>query len=493
MVLVNSNSNSSSVEPDAPVTEQDCDVGIEHGMGQQTRSVDEDNTAGDWGECTFVGCEEGYIKNTQNRSCDIPSTGNYANAQGAEQACEGLPQYATWAANGGPVSSANACAFTCAEGSMENGPARTCDLPTKGYYVNAQGGEQACTNLPAHSTWADSTEPVASDSCPFDCGSGYIKIKDGQSRACNFPSKGHYVDVNWVERACTNAPAHSTWAANVSPLASDNCPFTCAEGSVKNGPARTCDLPTKGNYFNTQGTGQTCTNLPAHSTWADSTEPVASDSCPFHCSSGYVKDGQSRACNLPSKGHYADANGVEKGCTGGPPQHAEWLENTRPLDTDDCLSACRAGYWKDGANCVITPEGEWSAAKSNTKQSCNPLPVNAVYTHQGETSVNCRTACAPAHQKNSRGACVALQSRSCATYISYGTATGTQNYNALTEAWDGACNISRCDVDYYKPTSTNDCEVVGAGYYSVGTGTSSLERVQCNSGNSGAVTNGPIY
>ena len=166
------------------------------------------------------------------------------------------------------------------------------------------------------------------------CINGYVK----DSGSCRAPSANKYADSSGVERNCNTTPviAHVLkLGGQAVPVSDDNsCPFTCVAGSIKNPQGnRTCDL---------------CTGLPDHANWATPTQPVSSaSSCPWECEAGSKKDLNNPVCNLPSKGNYFNAQGSEQSCTGSLPAHAsDWADPTGPVASETgCPFTCNSGYY----------------------------------------------------------------------------------------------------------------------------------------------------
>ena len=93
----------------------------------------------------------------------------------------------------------------------------------------------------------------------------------------------------------------------------DTCPFACEAGFVKNKKGRSCTLPSLGHYADSDGVEKPCTTFPHRTTTWEATpqKGVAGDSCPFTCEEGYAKIDESngaRACMIPPLGTYADSD-----------------------------------------------------------------------------------------------------------------------------------------------------------------------------------------
>ena len=200
--------------------------------------------------------------------------------------------------------------------------------------------ETACSSqelIALHATKGTKTyDSNANDyaSCVMSaCINGYVK----DSGSCRAPSANKYADSSGVERNCNTTPVIDRilkLGGQAVPVSDDNsCPFTCVAGSIKNPQGnRTCDL---------------CTGLPDHANWATPTQPVSSAiSCPWECEAGSKKDLNNPVCNLPSKGNYFDTQGSEQSCTGLPAHASGWADPTGPVaSATGCPFTCISGYY----------------------------------------------------------------------------------------------------------------------------------------------------
>ena len=369
---------------DAQGAEQPCTGNIENGnLGGQAVSVT-DATA-----CPFT-CTSGYVKDGTLRTCNLPSQGKYADADGVEQPCQGGNiTNGTLGGQAVSVTDATACPFTCKSGYVKDGTLRACNLPPKGKYADTQGVAQDCTAISgaqnSFDDWEQSTTPVASaTACPFTCESGYVK----SGRACNFPSKGKYVNAKGKEKPCSPID-DSAWSANTGPLNSDACPFTCTGGKTKGSSSRTCDDPSLGFWYNS-GTKTACNPISHRKAWLPSQTALTTDACDFTCKAGYkkVNSGGTRACQVPAPGKYIKTNGTEGNCTPITNKLA-WVEG--PADSATaCDFTCTAGYEKHERKCRTPLPGHY--ADNGTAEDCTPI-ANSIWA-TNTAPVTTKTACA---------------------------------------------------------------------------------------------------
>ena len=278
--------------------------------------------------CPFS-CSAGFVKS--GRACNTPDTGKYADNVGVEQSCDG-PTGATggfkeFLPNTGAVSTAAGCGFSCKSGFVKNTANRTCNIPDIGKYADSSGDEQGCNN-PTGATGgfkeflANTAAVATATGCSFSCNVGFVK-KTADSM-CEIPDQGKYAD-NGVEKDCSpitgDTDGFNEFAVNtVAVSIATGCGFSCNAGYMKDSSARECNYPTPGTYVNNQGAESSCTDItrmPSFGSWV-SGAATADDACPFSCSAGFVKSG--RACNIPDTGNYADGAGAMQRCstpTGG--------------------------------------------------------------------------------------------------------------------------------------------------------------------------------
>ena len=206
------------------------------------------------------------------------------------------------------------CPFTCDAGYKQVG--RACNKPDKGKYVRSNKREVACSTI-TNGQFAPNTAGLTSDTCPFTCNAGYKQV----GRACNKPDPGHYVKSNGQETTCSTI-TNGQFTPNPAGLDSDTCPFDCKMGYVKNLNSRSCRIPTPGKYVDTDGSEKDCVNdgylaLPNGANWvAPAGGRTKALSCEFTCSANTIKvnTSMSRSCASPGGGEYVDAQGDQQSC-----------------------------------------------------------------------------------------------------------------------------------------------------------------------------------
>ena len=225
--------------------------------------------------CNFS-CKSNHVKSVSNYTCTQGKTCDIINGDGFKQ------------------TSSDPCQVVdCNAGYVKNTTDRTCDIPDQGKYADSKGAEATCTpigGVNGVSQFTKSTVGVTSaTSCPFSCNTGYVKI----GRKCNFPSSGNYVTAGNTESPCTaittEGTAVATWIVGAASTAT-TCPFSCTAGYVKDTSAGGCKYPTQGTYVDSLGDEVSCIDLsgtPNFGAWVSGAATDA-DSCPFSCSTGYV-------------------------------------------------------------------------------------------------------------------------------------------------------------------------------------------------------------
>ncbi len=382
--------------------------------------------------CGFS-CKSGFVKNTVNRTCNIPDLGKYADSSGDEQSCNnptgatgGFKEFLT---NTAAVATATGCGFSCNVGFVKKSVGRTCNIPDQGKYADNEV-EKDCSPITGDTggfnKFTVNTGAVSTATgCGFSCNTGFMKT----GRTCNFPSLGKYVNNQGIEASCNSnsitiqGTAVATWIAGAS--ATDaTCPFSCSTGFVKSG--RACNIPRKGHYAD-NGVETDCSPITGggFDDFAVNTGAVsAADGCGFACNAGFVKISADRTCDIPDTGKYAD-NGVAKDCSpitediGG---FDAFAVNTGAVSAaDGCDFSCNAGFLKTGRACNFPSTGNYVNA-GNTEASCDS--INSITTE--------------------------------------GTATATWIAGAAATA--ATCPFS-CSAGYAKDTSAGECKYPTQGTY----------------------------
>ncbi len=314
-------------------------------------------------------CTGGFVKNTQAETCDIPSTGHYANAAGVEKPCsdvEGDGVFSTFLANTGAVIAADGCGFSCNTGFVKSTSAFTCSIPTKGQYAD-NGVEKSCSPITGDGGGfddfvANTGAVTAADGCGFSCNAGFVK--DSSDRECNYPSTGSFVNAQGNEASCNpitlEGTAIATWQEGAAST-DTACPFSCSSGYVKNSLGRECKYPSTGSFVNAQGNEASCNSITlegtAIATWQEGAASTDT-ACPFSCTAGYVADSSGRECKYPSTGSFVNAQGTESPCTDitSITGFGSW-ESGAATDQDSCPFSCSASYAVSGRTCnKLIPE-----------------------------------------------------------------------------------------------------------------------------------------
>ncbi len=318
--------------------------------------------------CTVETCDAGYDNDVDTAQCQQTASGFYSPANDkARTACPTPPHSSATTTT--ELSSADGC-YTCDGGYLKNTASSTCDVPSKGTYVNASGTEVSCNPITtlqggATATWIRGAAATA-DACPFSCSPGFVKT----GRACNIPGLGKYADSSGDEQSCNNPTGgFNTFLLNTGAVDSaTDCGFSCNAGFVKKTVGRTCATPDTGKYADSSGNEQSCDNPTGAASGFDvflqNTGAVDSaDGCDFSCNAGFVKDSSARECNYPTKGKYVNAGNTESPCTAITTEGtavATWIVGAASTDTA-CPFSCTAGYVKDtsAGGCKYPTQGTY--------------------------------------------------------------------------------------------------------------------------------------
>ena len=293
-----------------------------------------------------------------------------------------------------------------------------------------------------------------SDGFCVPVGNGYYSVDSGAS------------SVNRVQCNNTNGGTITNGQFTGSGGAGDSCPFSCHLGYHKDGNAYACVINIDSCDID-DGGGEKLWDPRINSGDGE----WGSDCFVVSCDADFYKQGN--GCVAVAEGEYSVAGSLNKRNCTGKPAHSKYTSDGGGL-ASGCSWACDGGYWKNSStNCRLTPRGFYSGEKDNDKRQCSPVPSKPalnVYTQKGEQTAECTHV---------------LGSRSCT--VANGVVLGTQTWNIASGVWDGICTIDSCHADFYK--NGDRCVAVGNGYYSVASGSDSLNRVDCG-GKSGSITNG---
>ena len=332
-------------------------------------------------------------------------------------------------------------------------------------------------------------KPLASSTC--------VDVDAGQVSAAG----------DLAQRACTGT--------TVSNSNKDAC-VACTGGEAPNNDHTACEVPvniTDCSADVTDGSGSRSNGGPCEITGCDAGfyEQDSSSGC-VQVSNSYISEAGSLAqteCTGRNKPN--TAKDTCENCSLN--QHTEdnisCVSNTRSCDSKDgqgeqswntdtdgwnpCEpTSCETDFWEVNKACVAVGNGYYSVDTGNdslTREPCSNGGANVSYTSSGGGADSCTYACVSSFRKDKSNHCVAIQNRDCATRVPHGVASGTQTYNPISEEWEGTCTFTSCKEDYYRDVATNNCELVGNGYYSSSTGANSLKKLACGD-LGGSISNG---
>ena len=363
--------------------EQACTKPI--GLESEWLPTPEEGLAED--KCPFACSQSAVKKEGETPACNPPE-GKYIDTEGEVRPCgEASGTLITDSASIGgqpqQVSNPNQCPFTCTAGTTKNTVSKTCDLPDSGVWYNS-GTKTSCTAISHQSGWIPSPTQLTSDTCDFNCQTGYKKV----GRACNPPTPGTYFQANGREAPCSpQKPQHSSWVTGPASTATE-CDFICTVGYVKDKGASTCSPPSGGQWAD-GGIAKPCTPI-QHSVWTSSTGAVSSAAtCPFSCKSGFDKSG--RSCDLPSR-HFIASDGTAQSCGVRPRSSTGWeTVQSGVSQAQNCVFACAAGR---------DPVGTGSSGKCNVKEGYFLEYVDNLGKNIDPTSNSAATQCDQGYVSN---------------------------------------------------------------------------------------------
>ena len=335
-------------------------------------------------DCQWA-CDGGY-DNSQNRNlCETTEAEYYSSAgSNGRTICAGKPADSSWTMATGLVS-ANECAWVCNGGYDNSQNANLCETTEAGYYSPADSKDRtACAGKPADSSWTMATRLASTDECAWVCNEGYDNSQN--ANLCETTEAGYYSPADSKDRtACAGKPVDSSWTMATGLTSTDECAWVCNEGYIKKN--RTCRVPANGKYADDQNIEKNCSqtinDIENSATIGGQAVVVSSDTqCPFTCQVGYVKSISTRICSVPGNGDYADSKGIEQDCSdadsiansasvGG---QAVKVANSnscpftcnethwKSVNTRTCVLHCEVGYVKDviGRSCTIPPAGMYA-------------------------------------------------------------------------------------------------------------------------------------
>ena len=164
-------SSSSSTSSKTKVIESPCESGL---VFDDTEETEETETSKD-------AEEDAEESESQDPHCRLPKAGHFANEAGEEEACtpienitdgtntkEGLGLFLPNTAS----LAEDACPFKCVAGFVASSSGRTCEIPSVGKYIDADGVAQDCSDI-TEAAFAENTGPVSHpNECAFSCTTG---------------------------------------------------------------------------------------------------------------------------------------------------------------------------------------------------------------------------------------------------------------------------------------------------------------------------------
>ena len=175
-----------------------CTTTIAHGEGE----IPWDKKTKKHTTCTVTSCDAGYDNDVDSTKCQQTASGFYSSANNKGRTACPTPSRSS-PTNRVGLSSPHEC-WSCAGGFVKNTQAETCDIPSTGHYANAAGVEKPCSDVEGDgvfNTFLANTGAVAiAKGCGFSCNTGFVKSTSAFT--CSIPAKGQYAD-NGVEKPCS--------------------------------------------------------------------------------------------------------------------------------------------------------------------------------------------------------------------------------------------------------------------------------------------------
>ena len=275
------------------------------------------------------------------------------------------------------------------------------------------------------------------DECPFNCNVGYKKV----GRACEKPDLGKYINSDGDEVGC-NLITNGEFTENSGGLDSNTCPFTCKSGYVKDG--RSCRAPGQGKYADISGMEQACDDLYPIVGGTYITPQGGEDqgaACDFTCPEEKVKKADSRRCDDPLLGTYVLTN-IQYNC---------WAP-----DSDSSTNAA------DESVAELSRRGgtAWASDQSGVRTAAACKLATCAGTHKALNTAKTACDCVPSHHPDGTDGinCVS-NTRDC---------NPAPNNGKGKQVWGGTawrtCQITHCDGGHWK--SGRACVAVTGRYVS---------------------------
>ena len=292
--------------------------------------------------------------------------------------------------------------------------------------------------------WNKATKEYSTTCTVTSCDAGYDN--DANQAQCGKTPTGFYsLAKDKTRKTCpTRKPDHSLVNTTTGLKLETDC-WKCESGSLKNTKQKKCTLPTKGKYYNAQGSLKSCDSVGGTNggflKFLDNRKGVNSatgcnfscksnhvksvsnytckegETCPIasgvgfqqtssapcqvvDCDAGFVKNMGADSCDIPDTGKYADSKGAEATCTpiGGVNGVSQFTKSTVGVTSaTSCPFSCNTGYVKSGRSCNFPSSGNYVTA-GNTESPCNSITTEgtAVATRivgAASTATTCPFSC----------------------------------------------------------------------------------------------------
>ena len=484
---------------------------ITNGVGRKTWNPTLNSDAGGWNDCQMVGCNEDFYQtgSSPNFVCTQVAHGEYSEASSfVKGTCSNKPSDSKYKGRGG--GSETGCSWACNGGYWKDS-ANSCKLTPIDYYSEDRSNNKlGCDNPAKPASNAHYTrQGETSQNCDWECNSGFV-LDNGS--CVNSNTLADIGNIQW--ESFPDKPAEASYDFSTK--------FSCVQGYsaqhylyLKKVWLLDSDGVEESVFYNYTGTDGGGNKI--ISGWFDGVtrSPVKKVSITNAIMSLLESE---RGASGPRLS-YTSQNGI---ITFTAPEGTGASWNSRQIKVK---VASLGGCFKLAAGQLKTfsflPEGGATISISffggsdedrTTAISKGVLPIQDCFNAGGSNnSITIDGVVIPLGSN----ALSRLELAQKIAGTSFGTGTTYQtnpyrvtsndhgeviftldtsvNTNISIPIADGsytkeACRLQSCGEDYY--LSDGLCIPVGDGYYSVDSGTSSVNRVQCNQSGGGSITNG---
>ena len=360
-------------------------------------------------QCSYSSCKSGMYWSRCTSTTD-----------GACVPCNNAPQHALYTTAGRPPDCDN-CSWICGDSYYEKdaeclpcnvsicsiGAYRATCLPSVGAQCIP------CSGLPVGAQFTSAGVPFNADNCNWACNAGFFQRGD-LCLQCNVSICG----IGEFRRAClpfadsecspcTTLPEAAFYTSPGVPYDEDNCGWACNVGYFLSDSitCTACNLSScpvgqyrNGCWFIINAVCVPCSNKPSGALYISAGIPIDQDACQWKCNGGsFLSSGLCVPCTTSScpAGMYRGpcssiSDAICLPCPGMP-------NETTIITQNGCGWVCRAGYFLDGAACILCntsacPAGshrELCPTGSMQDAPCIPCtgkPTNSYYTIASETT-----------------------------------------------------------------------------------------------------------